>query len=169
MVLLGYGKLGGTPLPVEHLADRRGGEGGLVVGPGEMVEDHPAQAVVHQLGKAFGGFPVRQVAMASGHPLLQAPRIRAVAQHVEIVVRLEDHDVQVVQQKAIQFASSNKILGTGAILLPNSTNANTGKEDVVVGYLSRPYPKYAKRFSDYDHLARVKEWSLARADEDGLE
>jgi len=30
-------------------------------------------------------------------------------------------------------------------------------------YLSRPYPKYAKRFSDYDHLARVKEWSLTSA------
>lgn len=28
-----------------------------------------------------------------------------------------------------------------------------------VGYLSRPYPQYAKRFSAYDHLARVKEWS----------
>ena len=35
-------------------------------------------------------------------------------------------------------------------------------------YLSRPYAKYAKRFSDYDHLARVKEWSLASA-EDGLD
>jgi ATP-dependent helicase/nuclease subunit B len=33
------------------------------------------------------------------------------------------------------------------------------------GYMSRPYPKYAKRFSDYDHLARVKEWSLASADD----
>jgi ATP-dependent helicase/nuclease subunit B len=31
------------------------------------------------------------------------------------------------------------------------------------GYRSRPYAKYAKRFSDYDHLARVKEWSLASA------
>ena len=31
-------------------------------------------------------------------------------------------------------------------------------------YLSRPYPKFAKRFSDYDHLARVKEWSLANAE-----
>jgi ATP-dependent helicase/nuclease subunit B len=30
-------------------------------------------------------------------------------------------------------------------------------------YLSRPYPKYAKRYSDYDHLARVKEWSAASA------
>ncbi len=26
-------------------------------------------------------------------------------------------------------------------------------------YLSRPYPKFAKSFGDYDHLARVKEWS----------
>jgi ATP-dependent helicase/nuclease subunit B len=26
-------------------------------------------------------------------------------------------------------------------------------------YLSRPVPKFASRFSDYDHLARVKEWS----------
>jgi ATP-dependent helicase/nuclease subunit B len=30
-------------------------------------------------------------------------------------------------------------------------------------YLSRPFPKYARRFSEYDHLARVKEWSLASA------
>lgn len=29
------------------------------------------------------------------------------------------------------------------------------------GYPSRPYPKYARRWSPYDHLARVKEWSLA--------
>jgi ATP-dependent helicase/nuclease subunit B len=28
-------------------------------------------------------------------------------------------------------------------------------------YVSRPFPKFARRFSDYDHLARVKEWSLA--------
>jgi ATP-dependent helicase/nuclease subunit B len=33
-------------------------------------------------------------------------------------------------------------------------------------YLSRPYPKYARKFSDYDHLARVKEWSLASGDGD---
>ena len=26
-------------------------------------------------------------------------------------------------------------------------------------YLSRPFPKFAGRGSDYDHLARVKEWS----------
>ena len=30
-------------------------------------------------------------------------------------------------------------------------------------YVSRPFAKYARRFSEYDHLARVKEWSLASA------
>jgi ATP-dependent helicase/nuclease subunit B len=30
-------------------------------------------------------------------------------------------------------------------------------------FVSRPFAKYARRFSDYDHLARVKEWSLASA------
>ncbi len=34
-------------------------------------------------------------------------------------------------------------------------------------YLSRPFPKFASRFSDYDHLARVKEWSTAGDDETG--
>ncbi|KQT60111.1 double-strand break repair protein AddB [Methylobacterium sp. Leaf456] len=28
-------------------------------------------------------------------------------------------------------------------------------------YVSRPYPKYVRAYSDYDHLARVLEWSLA--------
>ena len=32
------------------------------------------------------------------------------------------------------------------------------------GFISRPYPKYARRFGAYDHLARVKEWSLASSD-----
>ncbi|HEX8663735.1 MAG TPA: double-strand break repair protein AddB [Beijerinckiaceae bacterium] len=31
------------------------------------------------------------------------------------------------------------------------------------GYLSRPFPKYARKYADYDHLARVKEWSLGGA------
>jgi ATP-dependent helicase/nuclease subunit B len=33
-------------------------------------------------------------------------------------------------------------------------------------YLSRPYPKYAKDYFEYDHLARVKEWSLANAEDE---
>ncbi|MFE1599364.1 double-strand break repair protein AddB [Methylobacterium sp. ID0610] len=31
-------------------------------------------------------------------------------------------------------------------------------------FLSRPYPKYAKAYSAYDHLARVKEWSLVEGE-----
>ncbi len=26
-------------------------------------------------------------------------------------------------------------------------------------YLPRPYPKFARNYGEYDHLARVKEWS----------
>ncbi|MCX8256131.1 MAG: PD-(D/E)XK nuclease family protein, partial [Beijerinckiaceae bacterium] len=29
------------------------------------------------------------------------------------------------------------------------------------GYPSRPFPKFAKTYGEYDHLARVREWSLA--------
>lgn len=32
-------------------------------------------------------------------------------------------------------------------------------------YLSRPRPMFASRFGDYDHLARVKEWSAAQGDD----
>jgi ATP-dependent helicase/nuclease subunit B len=30
--------------------------------------------------------------------------------------------------------------------------------------VSRPYAKYARKYSRYDHLARVKEWSLANGE-----
>jgi len=33
-------------------------------------------------------------------------------------------------------------------------------------YLSRPFPKFAPRFSDYDHLARIKEWSATGGESD---
>ena len=33
-------------------------------------------------------------------------------------------------------------------------------------YLSRPFPKFIPRFSDYDHLARVKEWSATGGESD---
>lgn len=44
-------------------------------------------------------------------------------------------------------------------LLSAFRNGNTG-------YLSRPFPKYARKEGPYDHLARVREWSLA-AEEEG--
>ena len=31
------------------------------------------------------------------------------------------------------------------------------------GYLSRPFPQFASRYSPYDHLARVREWSITEA------
>jgi ATP-dependent helicase/nuclease subunit B len=33
-------------------------------------------------------------------------------------------------------------------------------------YLSLPFPKFAPRFSDYDHLARIKEWSATGGESD---
>jgi ATP-dependent helicase/nuclease subunit B len=33
-------------------------------------------------------------------------------------------------------------------------------------YLSRPFPKFASRFAEYDHLARVKEWSTAGGEDE---
>ena len=36
-------------------------------------------------------------------------------------------------------------------------------------YLSLPFPKFAPRFSDYDHLARVKEWSATAGESDAGE
>lgn len=38
--------------------------------------------------------------------------------------------------------------------------------DEANGYLSRPWPQYAQRYSDYDHLARVMEWSAGEGGED---
>jgi ATP-dependent helicase/nuclease subunit B len=34
-------------------------------------------------------------------------------------------------------------------------------------YLSRPFPKFASRFAEYDHLARVKEWSANGGEAEG--
>jgi ATP-dependent helicase/nuclease subunit B len=28
-------------------------------------------------------------------------------------------------------------------------------------YTARPYPQFASKYGSYDHLARVREWSLA--------
>lgn len=41
--------------------------------------------------------------------------------------------------------------------------------DEATPYPPRPFPKFAKRHNPYDHLARVKEWSLSGDGEGGLE
>ena len=37
--------------------------------------------------------------------------------------------------------------------------------DLKQGYPARPFPQFASRFNEYDHLARTREWSLAGADD----
>ncbi len=37
--------------------------------------------------------------------------------------------------------------------------------DEATSYPSRPFPKYAKDYGEYDHLARVREWSLTGEDD----
>ena len=37
--------------------------------------------------------------------------------------------------------------------------------DPKTGYVSRPYPKFEAKGTDYDHLARVAEWALAEEDD----
>jgi ATP-dependent helicase/nuclease subunit B len=39
--------------------------------------------------------------------------------------------------------------------------------DPATAYPPRPFPKFAKRYNAYDHLARVKEWSLGGEPEGG--
>lgn len=38
--------------------------------------------------------------------------------------------------------------------------------DPANGYRARPFPQYAQRYSDYDHLARVMEWSAGEGGEE---
>ncbi len=38
--------------------------------------------------------------------------------------------------------------------------------DPTTPYLPRPYPKFIGRGSDYEHLARVREWAVAGAEDD---
>ncbi len=41
--------------------------------------------------------------------------------------------------------------------------------DPAIGYVARPFPKFASRFGPYDHLSRVKEWSATSGVEDADE
>ena len=39
-------------------------------------------------------------------------------------------------------------------------------DSVSTGYLSRPNPKHIEKYSDYEHLARISEWSVQEEEED---
>ena len=53
-----------------------------------------------EIGRDF----VRQVAPAAHHALLHGPRIRSDAQHLEIVIRFEDHNIGSAQVDAKRFS-----------------------------------------------------------------
>jgi ATP-dependent helicase/nuclease subunit B len=40
-------------------------------------------------------------------------------------------------------------------------------DDPAYPYRARPVPKFARDHGDFDHLARVKEWSAGEIDEEG--
>ncbi len=51
---------------------------------------------------------------------------------------ISGEDVTVAQVAAKDVAWLNKVLGSEALLLLNGSNANSGSEDIVVGYISKP-------------------------------
>jgi Flp pilus assembly protein TadG len=48
-------------------------------------------------------------------------------------------EINAAQTRARTTGALNRVLGQPSVFLANSTNANTGAEDFVVGYLSRPF------------------------------
>ena len=65
--------------------------------------------------------------------------MRLASQERLLAYPLQSSDIGAAQTMAIQFASLNKVLGSGLLVLPNVYNSNTGTEDLVLGYLSRPF------------------------------
>src|SRR5215212_9947728 len=65
------------------------GPGRRIVGLGEVGEDEVFEPVRGQLHGGIGRLTVREMTMLRGDPALQARRVRAPPEPVEIVVRLE--------------------------------------------------------------------------------
>ena len=63
---------------------------------------------------------------------------------------------------------SEDVEGLAAAALKGLKDRVAAFDDVGTPYLSRPVPMFARRYGDYDHLARVKEW-MAGDDEGGSE
>lgn len=66
------------------------------------------------------------------------------AAHLATTARLQvgpvtSGDVSAARSKAVEFASYNKVFGVSTKLASNASNANTGAEDVVFGYSTRPF------------------------------
>lgn len=69
-------------------------------------------------------------ALAGAQQLLETQRLQMGA--------VDGVDISSAQTSAVAFAAGNRVLGDGAVLLPNASNSNSGTEDIVIGYLARP-------------------------------
>src|SRR3954453_16036276 len=57
----------------------------------------------------IGGYLVRQMPSAAHHPLLHGPGIRPYPQHLEIVIRFEDHHIRSSEMNAKRIGDIPKI------------------------------------------------------------
>jgi ATP-dependent helicase/nuclease subunit B len=68
---------------------------------------------------------------------------------------MQDAKERKIGSKTDPFAALSEAHFDGLVGLLQSFEA------LETGYVARPYPQFANRFQTYDHLARVKEWSLS--------
>src|SRR5690349_1207808 len=69
--------------------------------------------------------------LASAKKLLTATRLQ--------VGDITTTDLTSAHDAAIAMAGYNKAMTKPVVLLPNASNTNAGTEDIVLGYLARPY------------------------------
>ncbi len=122
---------------------------------------HVHRRAAHELGDEAVGRPL--VDLARGAVLL-----KAAGAHDRHAVREEDRFVDGVGHVDHRLA---RAMAAG-VLTPDAQDLvleHQARLKVLIaryltgeaGFVSRPFPKYARRSGPYDHLARVKEWSLA--------
>jgi ATP-dependent helicase/nuclease subunit B len=69
----------------------------------------------------------------------------------------------------IDFEGDSDFAAAAAVHFAGLVDLLNQFRDPATPYPPRPFPKFSKRFNAYDHLARVKEWSLgAEAESGGL-
>lgn len=74
-------------------------------------------------------------ALAAAQRMITLPRLQ--------MGQVTTYDVAAAHADGIRLAGLNRSLNRPVTLLPNTANANTGTEDIVVGYLARPYDSTA--------------------------
>jgi len=96
-MLLGHQQLRPRAAPIEYGLHRRDGESRRVVRFREMTKDDPGQTIRKQSLDSGGRILVAEVPPLRRDSLLQAPRVWSRAQHVEIVIRLERQNVEILE------------------------------------------------------------------------